>query len=398
MPKPTPKQLALAIGALATAALLAWSFAPKAIQVETARVTQGRFEQSIDEDGHTRVKDRYTVSAPVTARLARITLHEGDAVKAGDTVAILTPVMSAMVDERGTREATARLRGAGAGVERASARLARARVALEEVRLEQQRTVQLATQGFVAPARLDAARLAVTAAQRELDMASAERAVAVQEQALAAAALQPASPGGRAAAPLAVKSPVSGVVLRVAQPSEATIAAGAALLDVGDPSRMEVVAQLLTTDAVQALPGSDVVIERWGGPPVAGRVLRVEPAAFTKVSALGVEEQRVNVLMDITAPPPAWRAMGDGFRVGVRVITRRVDQAVMVPTGAVFPQGDGMAVFVLDGRRARLQQVTLAGRNGQHAWVGTGLAPGREVIVYPPPAVADGKTVRVRTP
>ncbi len=146
MPKPTPKQLALAIGALATAALLAWSFAPKAIQVETARVTQGRFEQSIDEDGHTRVKDRYTVSAPVTARLARITLHEGDAVKAGDTVAILTPVMSAMVDERGTREATARLRGAGAGVERASARLARARVALEEVRLEQQRTVQLATQ------------------------------------------------------------------------------------------------------------------------------------------------------------------------------------------------------------------------------------------------------------
>ena len=398
MPKLTKTHLALAAAAAVTVALLAWAFAPKPVQVETAPVTQGRYEQSIDEDGRTRVKDRYTVSAPVTARLARITLHEGDAVNAGDTVAMLTPVMPAMVDERSTREATARLKGAGAGVERAAARLARARIALEEARLEQQRTAQLAAQGFVSPAGLDTARLAVAGAQRELEVASAEREVAVQEQALAAAVLQPAGTGGRAGAPLAVKSPVGGVVLRVAQPSEATIAAGAALLDVGDPARMEVVAQLLTTDAVQATPGAAVVIERWGGPPVAGRVLRVEPAAFTKVSALGVEEQRVNVLVDITTPPAAWRAMGDGFRVGVRIITRSVEQAVMVPVGAVFPHSGGMAVFLLDARRARLQPVELAGRNGQQAWVRSGLAPGQQVIIYPPPAVADGKPVRVRTP
>ncbi len=398
MPKLTRKHAALAAAATVTVAVLAWAFAPKPVQVETAPVTQGRYEQSIDEDGRTRVKDRYTVSAPVTARLARITLHEGDAVNAGDTVAMLTPVMPAMVDERSTREATARLKGAGAGVERAAARLARARIALEEARLEQQRTAQLAAQGFVSPAALDTARLAVAGAQRELEVAGAEREVAVQEQALAAAVLQPAGSGGRAGAPLAVKSPVSGVVLRVAQPSEATIAAGAALLDVGDPARMEVVAQLLTTDAVQATPGAAVVIERWGGPPVAGRVLRVEPAAFTKVSALGVEEQRVNVLVDITTPPAAWRAMGDGFRVGVRIITRSVEQAVMVPVGAVFPHGGGMAVFLLDARRARLQPVELAGRNGQQAWVRNGLTPGQQVIIYPPPAVADGRQVRVRTP
>lgn len=398
MPKLTKTHLALAAAAAVTVALLAWAFAPKPVQVETAPVTQGRYEQSIDEDGRTRVKDRYTVSAPVTARLARITLHEGDAVNAGDTVAMLTPVMPAMVDERSTREATARLKGAGAGVERAAARLARARIALEEARLEQQRTAQLAAQGFVSPAGLDTARLAVAGAQRELEVASAEREVAVQEQALAAAVLQPAGSGGRAGAPLAVRSPVSGVVLRVAQPSEATIAAGAALLDVGDPARMEVVAQLLTTDAVQATPGAAVVIERWGGAPVAGRVLRVEPAAFTKVSALGVEEQRVNVLVDITTPPAAWRAMGDGFRVGVRIITRSVEQAVMVPVGAVFPHGGGMAVFLLNARRARLQPVELAGRNGQQAWVRSGLAPGQQVIIYPPPGVADGKQVRVRTP
>lgn len=403
MPEPirfrlTRTRLALAGAAAVLMALLAWAFAPRPVQVETAAVTQGRYEQGIEEDGRTRVKDRYTVSAPVTARLARITLHEGDAVQAGDTVAMLTPVMPAMVDERSAREATARLKGAGAGVQRAAARLERARIALEEARLEQQRTTQLAAQGFVSPASLDTARLAVAGAQRELEAASAERDVAVQEQALAAAALQPPGAGARTGTPLAVKSPVSGVVLRVTQPSEASIATGAALLEVGDPARMEVVAQLLTTDAVQAAPGSAVVIERWGGPPVAARVQRVEPAAFTKVSALGVEEQRVNTVIDITSPPPAWRAMGDGFRVGVRIITRSVEQAVLVPVGAVFPHAGGMAVLVLDGRHARLRQVELGGRNGQQAWVRGGLAPGQQVVIYPPPAVTDGTAVRVRTP
>lgn len=387
----------MAAGAAAVAAL-AWAFAPRPIEVEIATVKQGRFEQVIEEDGRTRLKERYTVSAPVAARLARITLREGDCVTAGDTVATLTPVMSSMVDERSAREATARLKAAAAGVERAGARVARARISLQEARLEQERSEKLAGDGFIAPSRLDAVRLAVAGARRELDMANAEREVAVQEQAQAAAVLQPASSGAKGR-PLSVRSPVSGVVLRVVQPSEATVPAGTALLEVGDPSRMEVVSELLTTDAVQAQPGRRVVIERWGGPPVEGQVRRVEPAAFTKVSALGIEEQRVNVLIDITAPPQTWQAMGDGFRVGVRIVTASVEQALLVPVGALFPHGEGgMAVYKLVGRRAHLQPVEVAARNGSEAWVRTQLMPGDAVVVYPPAALADGRKIRVRTP
>ncbi|MDF2465069.1 MAG: efflux transporter, family, subunit [Ramlibacter sp.] len=386
----------IAVGALAAAAL-AWAFSPRPVEVEIATVKVGRFEQSIEEDGRTRLKDRFTVSAPVAARLARIALREGDPVAAGDTVAVLTPVMSSMVDARSRTEANARLRAAAAGVERAGARIAKARIALQEARLELDRSEKLAADGFVSASRLDGARLATGSAQRELDMAGAEREVAVHEQAQAAAALQPAA-AGAAGRPLNVRAPVSGVVLRVVQTSEATVPAGAALMDIGDPSRMEVLSELLTTDAVLAQPGRPVVIERWGGPPVEGRVRRVEPAAFTKVSALGIEEQRVNVLIDVTSPPQAWRAMGDGFRVTARIITARADQATLVPVGALFPHGEGMAVYKLDGRRARLVPVQVAARNASDASVQGSLAVGDKVLIYPPAAVADGKRVKVRTP
>jgi HlyD family secretion protein len=395
---PNKKTWGLIAAAIAVVAALAWAFAPRPVEVEIATVAQGRFEQAIEEDGRTRLKERYTISAPVAARLARIALREGDRVTAGDTVATLTPVMSPMVDERSAREATARLKAASAGVERATARMERAKVSLEEARLEQQRTEQLAREGFVAPARLDTTRLGLTATRRELEAANAEREIAVQEQAQAGAALQPATANGKSARPFAVQSPVSGVVLRVAQPSAATVAAGAALIDIGDPARMEVVSELLTPDAVQAQPGRRAVIERWGGPPVEAQVRRVEPAAFTKVSALGIEEQRVNVLIDIADPPEAWRTLGDGFRVGVRIITTSVEKAVLVPTGALFPHGEGMAVYRLDGRRARLQPVDVAARNATVAWVRNGLAPDQAVVVYPPAVLADGRRVRVRTP
>lgn len=398
MPKLTKTTWAWIGAGAAAAAALAWAFSPRPIEVEVATVKQGRFEQAIEEDGRTRLKERYTISAPVAARLARITLREGDCVNAGDTVATLTPVMSSMVDERSAREAAARLRGASAGVERAAARVERAKISLQEAALELERSEKLAGDGFISPSRLDAARLALAGARHELNVANAERNVAVHEQALAAAVLQPANTGGKDARPFAVHSPVAGVVLRVVQPSEATVPAGAALLDVGDPARMEVLSELLTTDAVQAQPGRRAVIERWGGPPVEGQVRRVEPAAFTKVSALGIEEQRVNVLIDITAPPQTWRAMGDGFRVGVRIITASVEHALLVPVGAVFPNGQGMAVYKLDARRVRLQPVDVAARNGSQAWIRTSLAPGDTVVVYPPAALADGRRVRVRAP
>jgi HlyD family secretion protein len=393
------RHLALAAASLGAAALLAWAFSPRPVTVETAPVVQGSYEQAIEEDGRTRLKDRYTVSAPVAARLMRITLREGDPVAAGEPVAVLLPVLSAMVDERSAREAAAGHQAALANVARAAARIQRAQVAAEEAQLELHRTEKLAREGFLSSSRLDSARLALTAAKREVEVARAEHDAAVHARIQAAAALLPVNGGGRTGQPLTLRSPAAGVVLRVAQASEATVAPGTALLDVGDPARMEVVADLLTTDAVQAQPGGPAVVERWGGPPLPARVRRVEPAAFTKVSALGIEEQRVKVVVDVDAPPAAWRVMGDGFRVTLRILTHRVDQAVLAPVGALFPIGDGgMGVFRVAAGRAKLQPVELGGRNGSEAWVRSGLQAGQRVILYPPPTVSDGQRVQERRP
>ncbi len=427
------------LGAAAVAALaaLGWAFAPRPVAVEVARAQTGRFEASIEEEGRTRIRDSYTVSAPVAGRLSRITLREGDPVAAGQVLAWLSPQMPSMQDARSLAEAQARLRATDAAVAVARAQLERSRVDLVQARQKLGRSGQLARAGFVAGSALEDDRLAVEAAQRELEAANGQLEMAQHERAQAAAALRPATmtmtmataiapakgeasgaasarfsdPAGRGnpgrdredaigGPPLALRAPVEGVVLKVNQGSESTVTAGSAVLAIGDPRRMEVLVQMLTTDAVRALPGTAAVIEGWGGPPVAAKVRRVEPAAFTKVSALGVEEQRVNVLLDVVTVPDAWRHMGDGFRVLARVITASADGVVLVPVGALFPRPEGgMAVYRLteDGR-AHLQPVELGGRNARVGWVTSGLAAGQRVIVYPPAGVADGGRVRERSP
>lgn len=394
------KTWAYAIGGTAAAVLvLAWAFAPRPVAVETAQATQGHFETSIEEDGKTRVRDRFVISAPLAGVLERITLREGDAVQPDMPLATLMPVLAPMQDERTLREQQAQVEIAQANVQRAGARVEGARVALQQARNELQRSEELSRQGFVAPTKLENDRLGLKAAEKELDAAAQEQHAAAHQVEQARAALGAVQrPGG--ARTFVVRAPVAGRVLRVVQASEATVALGTPLLELGDTSRMEVVAELLTTDALQARPGSPVVIERWGGEgTLQGRVRLVEPGAFTKVSALGVEEQRVRVLIDITSPPERWAALGDAYRVGVRIVTRQVEQALQVPVSAVFPRADAagaMAVFVLQGGRARLQPVEVAARNGTAAWIKSGLQPGAQVIVYPPPAVADGARVKQR--
>ncbi len=387
-------------GAVVALGLLVWAFAPRPADVEVAKVDTGPFEVTIDEDGKTRLTERYVVSAPLAGRLARITLREGDSVAADAVVATLTPVMSPMLDERTARELGARVEAAQATLQGAATRIERAKVALEQARLELKRSEQLAQQGFVAPTKLDNDRLGVTAAMREVESAVDAQHVAGHDLEVARAALSAMRQGAGAASGRAfgVRSPVAGRVLRIAQASEATVPLGAPLIDIGDTARLEVVAELLTTDALRAAPGSPVRIERWGGTGILqGRVRRIEPAAFTKVSALGVEEQRVNVLIDLTSPREQWQALGDGFRVSVRIVTLALPQAVRVPISAVFPRPDGsMAVFVLDGGRARLTAVDIGARNGTQAWVKSGLADGATVIVYPGAAVSDGARVRAR--
>ena len=402
---------------LVLAVALAWAFAPRAVEVELAPVTQGRFEITIDEDGKTRLADRYVVSAPLAGHLSRSTLREGDGVAAGMTVATLTPVLPALLDARTLRELAARVEGAQANVERAGTRIARAQVAVEQANNEMNRSERLAQQGFVSATKLDTDRLAILAAQKEVDAAIAEQHVASHDldQARAAQSTVRSAPGGAGQRSFILRSPVAGQVLRVLQGSEATVTLGTPLLELGDISRLEVIAELLTTDAIAAAPGSRVFIERWGGPATLdGRVTRVEPGAFTKVSALGVEEQRVRVIIELTSPAQQWKALGDGFRVSVRIVTLAQDAALQVPVSAVFPlsaqasasasgAGNGSsdaapshAVFVADAGRARLVPVALGGRNGNTAWLRSGLAPGAQVIVYPPPTVRDGVHITAR--
>lgn len=318
-------------------------------------------------------------------------------------VATLAPMLAPMLDDRSQREQTARVQAAQAMAQRASARVERAKLAIAQVEVDLRRNEALARDGFVAATRLESDRLAAAAARREFEAAQQERHAAEHELEQAQAALGAVRPSGPAATgrAFAVRSPIGGQVLRVLQPSAATVSLGAPLLEVGNLDQLEVVAELLTSDAMQAGVGTPVRIERWGGSaPLAGRVSRVEPAAFTKVSALGVEEQRVKVIIEITSPRAQWRTLGDGFRVEVHLLVLSADKAVKVPNSGVFPHPDGqpgrMAAFVIDGSRAKLVDVALRARNGSEDWVERGLAPGAQVVVYPPPAASDGVRVRIR--
>jgi HlyD family secretion protein len=449
-----------AVGAAAAAGLLAWAFAPRPVAVELARAGSATFETAIEEEGRTRVRERHVVAAPMAGRLRRIALQEGDAVAAGAVVAVIEPQLPGLLDERSTRELRARAAAAAVGVERAATRIEAARVAVAQADNEARRTAQLVDQGFVAPVKADADRLTLLAAQRELQTAQDGERIARHELEQARAALgganlrQPGAPAGSAAsAPAAatarpdgpvfeVRSPVAGRVLKVAQPSEAVVGLGTALVELADLGRLEVVAELLTTDAAAVRPGTEVRIERWGGPgALEGRVRLVEPGAYTKVSALGVEEQRVEVLIDLQPPAGAPApALGDGWRVVARILTRREPGAMTVPVSAVFPWPQGapawglrtpaqagvvaptpgpaspsspssplsgpdpstapeglrMGVFTVESGRARLRPVLVGARNGALAWVLQGLQEGQAVIVYPPPAVADGVRVKER--
>jgi HlyD family secretion protein len=394
-----------AVVTLVSVALLAWAFAPRPVEVEVATVSAGPFETTIDEDAKTRLRDRYVVSAPLAGLLTRISLREGDRVETNTVLATLTPVLSPMLDERSLREQRARVDVTQAQVQRVKARIEGARLALQQARNELLRTEQLARQGFVSPTKLDNDRLATAAAQKELDAAIEEGHIAEHEVAQARAALLVVSRAPQlGAGGFELRAPVAGRVLRVLQASETVVSLGMPLLELGDTGQLEIVAELLTTDALNARPGSRVIIERWGGEgSLQGQVRLVEPGAFTKVSALGVEEQRVKVLIDITSPPQQWLALGDGYRVGVRIVTLSKPEVLRVPVSAVFPVAEhepdangGMAVFVLRDGRAHRVTVRIGARNAQYAWVTEGLAAGATVIVYPAATVHDGVRVTPR--
>jgi HlyD family secretion protein len=382
------------------AGLLFWAFAPRPVEVETAPVTRGPFHKTVDEDGKSRVRDRYVVSAPIPGRLLRVDLKAGAAVEPGTLLARLAPAAPAPLDARTELEYRERLGAAEATRLRAGASVERAGVALAQAKAEETRATKLAAEGFASRQALDNAQREVELKAKELAVAQFDGHAAEHQVALAQAALSRyrQDAGGKAqSAVWEIRSPVAGRVLRVVQESEAIVASGAAILEIGDPRSLEVVVDVLTADAAAIGPGADVALDHGVGEPVlAGRVRLVEPSAFTKVSALGVEEQRVNVVIDFAAPTTAWGNLGDGHRVDARITVDTRDDAVLVPLSALFRHGEGWAVFAVDGGRARLRPVNTGPRNGKFAVVLGGLELGTQVIAYPSDSVSDGTRVRMR--
>ena len=385
----------LAAGVLAIAAIAWWALRPVPVTVELAAARRGVFEQSVSDDGRTRVRDRYVVSAPLTGRLERIALRVGDRVAAGQAVARLTPALPAFLDARTESELRERLGAAEAQMQRAEADVRRLEAQRDQARADDARQARLATEGFVSPNAREQAALVLRVADRALESARFGADAARHDLAQARATLSRYRGGGAPGLAWKVVSPVDGVVLKVDQESESTVAIGAPLVEIGNPRDLEVVVDILTQEAIALRPGMPARIEVGAStPPLAARVRRVEPAAFTKVSALGVEEQRVNVILDFDDRPDALPALGDGFRVDAHIAVFHVENAIVVPVGALFREGDRWAVFVAaDGRAAR-RPVTVSARNGDIAWTEQGLAAGERVVVYPADTLRDGSRVR----
>lgn len=373
--------------------LIALAFWPRATPVATATVVRGPLMVTIDEDGRTRVRERFLVTAPVAGEVDRIRLEPGDRVETGKTVlATIAPAAPVPLDARTRAELQASLRAAEAAMERLSAEARRAETALALATRQLERSETLAAAGAMAAEDLEVQRATHRQAQEaaraaELAVAQAQQEVAVIRARLSTAPAAP--PGGRQS----ILAPIDGVVLVRHVESRRVVAPGEPLLELGDPGAIEVVADLLSTDAVRVAPGARVIIDQWGGPqPLEGRVRRVEPSGFTKISALGVEEQRVNVVIDFVDPGAA-SALGDGYRVEVRIVTWEGDDVLQVPLSTLFRRGGDWAVYVVEDGRAVIRTVTLGHRGNSSVEVVDGLVEGQVLVAYPPDSLTDGARV-----
>ena len=383
---------------LLVGAVVAVAMWPTPVPVDVMPSTRGPLAVTVDDEGETRVRHRYVVSAPLTGRVLRSELEPGDPVVRGRTVvARLRAEAPALIDARTRAEAEAGVATARAALGRAEAELRRATAAVELARADLRRQRELAAAQLTTVQAVDAAESNAQAAEE--GVRAAEFAVAAGrsqfDQANARLMVPTIEASGRV---LTVTAPVDGVVLKRLRESESVVNAGEPLLEIGNPvTDLEIVSDLLSTDAVRVKPGAKVRVEQWGGDRVlAATVRRVEPSGFTKISALGVEEQRVNVLMDFADPAEAWKALGDGYRVEVRIVIWEEAEVVRVPTSALVRQGDGWSVFVVNGDRLQRVTVEVGQRNAEEAEIRSGLDAGRQVVVHPSDQAIDGALIEVR--
>lgn len=388
----------LALGVL-VAAGLAIGFMPRAVPVDLAEVKRAPLAVTVEEEGKTRVRERYQVSAPVAGYLRRIGLDAGDAVKAGQVLAVIEPARAEALDPRTRAQAQAQAGGAQAALAAAQENARAASAAAQLARQERARAESLRQSNFVSEQALDTARSAETRARAVEQAAAHSVKVARFELEMARAAIANVArlQAGGAAEALQVRAPVAGRVLRLLQESEGAVAAAQPLLEIGNPEGLEVEVEVLSIHAVKIAPGSRVILDRWGGEgAVEGTVRVVEPSGFTKISALGVEEQRVRVIVDFASPREAWQALGDGYRVEARFVLWERQDVLQLPTSALFRHGEGWAVFVVEGGRARLTPVETGQRAGLATQVLSGVAAGARLVSHPDEAISDGTRVKPR--
>lgn len=390
------RRVFLLVLALAVVLGLYQGFRPQPVEVDIGVVEHGPLKVTVEQEGRTRVTERYVVTAPANGYLRRLGLDAGDVVTQGDVLAQLEPVRPDALDARRQAEAEARIASARANVDAAEQRVLAATSQTELARKEWDRVRALHATGLISNDVADRASNALEQGQVALRSARAGVDHARHELTLARSALiQSAAAGGGAVVP--VRAPVSGRVLRLVHKSEGTVAAGQPLLELGDPQALEVEVDVLSADAVRLRPGTPVVLARWGGEALLqGEVTRVEPAGFTKVSALGVEEQRVWVIVALRSPQSAWQGLGDGYRVEASFILWQAKDVLQVPASALFRDGEGWAVFAVVDGRAEKRLVSIGQRNGLSAQVLRGLAKGDRVIVHPDDRVTARVEVKAR--
>jgi HlyD family secretion protein len=387
--------------AVVLVAVLAWLFRPAAVAVDLVAVDRGPLTVTVSDEGETRVRDMYVVSAPVTGLMRRIELDVGDGVVADQTVvARIEPSDPSFLDVRSEAEARAGVEAAAAARTHAQAQVRRAEAELDFARAEYERFAALARSHTVSENDLDATRQRARTAEAALAEARAQRQVRESEYQVARARLLTPATSRRQAVDcecVSVFSPVSGNVLRVVNESAGVVPAGTPLVEVGDPDQLEVVVDLLSADAVRVQAGQRVIIEAWGGEqPLAGQVRRVEPFGFTKVSALGIEEQRVNVVIDLQDPRERWQRLGHGYRVEPRIVLWEATDVLRVPLSALFRHGERWAVFVERDGRAELRPVEIGQGNGLEAEVRAGLEVDERVVLHPGDRVSPGARLAER--
>ena len=381
------------------AVLVALAMKPKPIEIDAGTVVRGTMRMTVNDDGEARVRERYRISVPLAGHLRRINYELGDSVKQGDALVSIDPGVSSLLDPRVRAQAEAAVRSAEAGVSQAKTQLEARRVEAGQLKKAFERSQTLHQKGNVADMEFEQAESAYLTAKHAADAADAavEMARFELDQAKAALLMFDGKPAVSDSGSFVIRSPIDGVLLGIQDKSARMVATGDPLLELGDPSALEMRIDVLSQDAVQIQPGQTVLVEHWGGAaPLVGRVRRVNPSAYTKVSALGVDEQRVDVIADFTVPPADGETLADGYRIEARIVIWEEPDAVQVPAGALFREGESWAAYKMEGDVAKLVLLKLGFNNGEYAQVLDGLSPDDRVILHPGDRIAEGTLVTPR--